>query len=168
MISINIFGHPISWKRPSHRILNGKVIVYDTQKKEKDQVRWQMKSYFQSQDLITCPCEIEMIFSFKPHTTTSKARRKAMINGSTNHFIKPDTDNCLKFYLDCLSGCVLYDDCIVYSLKGTKIYAEEEGTKININPRNLHPNFGPSTLLEDLDLPPDFLDEDKGDSDADY
>jgi len=45
MIVINLLGPPIPWKRPAHRVMNGKVIVFDAQQREKEQARWQMTSF---------------------------------------------------------------------------------------------------------------------------
>jgi Holliday junction resolvase RusA-like endonuclease len=47
---------------------------------------------------------------------------------------KPDIDNLAKFYMDCLTGSVIQDDCQVFSLTLNKVYAETECTKIMITP----------------------------------
>jgi len=159
MISIHIYGQPIAWKRPAHKVIGGRVIVFDTQKKEKDQARWQIKSFYPGDILITCPVAIKMNFYFKVPASESKVRRREKLSGASNHIYKPDIDNLLKFYLDCLSGHVLVDDCIVFDICGSKHYAEHEGIKIDIHPQNLYPTQPTSTLLDDLGLNPNFFDE---------
>jgi len=160
MIIMHILGKPIPWKRPAHKVLNGKVWVFDSQKKEKEQCRWQMRSYVPSGQLLTCPCAIEFIFSFNVPDTVSRATRRQMLAGEIKHFKKPDLDNMQKFYLDAMNGFVFVDDCQVEEINAKKIWSESEGTKIIIKPRHLHKDLGPSTILDELDLPPDFLELD--------
>lgn len=159
MIIMNLFGKPIPWKRPSHKVVNGKAWVFDAQKKEKEQARWQMRSYVPSGDLLTCPCEIEFIFSFKPPEGVSRAIRRQMIVGDIPHCRKPDIDNCCKFLLDTMNGFIFVDDSQIYHMVGRKIWAEDEGSQIIIKPRHLHKDLGPSTILDELELPKDFLEE---------
>ena len=159
MFIMHILGKPIPWKRPAHKVLNGKVWVFDSQKKEKEQTRWQMRSYVPSGDLLTCPCEIEFIFSFLVPDNVSRATRRQMLAGEIKHAKKPDIDNCEKFYLDAMNGFIFVDDSQVFKVTKEKIWSESEGTKIIIKPRHLHKDLGPSTILEELDLPPDYLDE---------
>lgn len=161
MISFVLFGAPVAWKRPFHKISGGRVIVFDTQKREKEQARWQMRSYFTSNHLISCPVDIEMTFCFKIPSATSKARKKEMLVGMSKHMTKPDVDNVAKFYLDCLTGVVLLDDSIVFSLRATKLYSEEECVRIFIRPHHPLPEIDAK-----LDLL-DFLDDDEDQEDKD-
>jgi Holliday junction resolvase RusA-like endonuclease len=160
MIVLNIVGKPIAWKRPAPANNKyGGTWMYDLQKKEKEQVRWQMRSYFKNECLLACPCKIEYIFSFKPPEGTSKKRRALMLNGEIKHDQKPDFDNLAKFYGDCLNGCVLVDDRQIYECKSSKIWAEDEGTIVMITPQHCHVDLGKSTILKDLDLPSDFFEQ---------
>jgi Holliday junction resolvase RusA-like endonuclease len=134
MLAINLLGSPISWRRPCHKLTGGRVIIFDSQKKEKDQIRWQIRGHLGIKDLLTCPVTMTMTFAFNPPIASSRVRRREYLSGMSNHMIKPDIDNLAKFYLDCLTGCVLKDDCQVFSLVLNKVYSEVEGTKITINP----------------------------------
>ena len=163
MISIHIYGKPVAWKRPAHKVVNGRAIVFDSQKEDKEKARWQIRSFYSSDILISCPVAIKMNFFFSVPASDSKVRRREKLIGAYNHINKPDVDNLLKFYLDCLSGYVLVDDCIVYSILGCKHYSESEYVKIDIDPLHNYHEQENSTLLEDLGLDPNFLDERKDD-----
>jgi Holliday junction resolvase RusA-like endonuclease len=133
MIVINLLGPPVPWKRPAHRVMNGKVIVFDAQHKEKEQARWQMRTSYKGEPL-TCPVAITMTFFFVPPKSCSKVRRREYLMGISNHISKPDVDNLAKFYMDCLTGVVLGDDCQVFSLSLHKTYDVSEGVRISIAP----------------------------------
>jgi Holliday junction resolvase RusA-like endonuclease len=134
VIAINIYGPPIPWKRPAHKIISGRVIVFDSQRKDKEDVRRQMKSYYPSDYLITCPIAIEMGFYFKVPASYSKKKRERMLENDELHCSKPDVDNCLKFYMDCLTGSVIVDDNIVYSVHANKFYSDSDYVKILVMP----------------------------------
>ena len=155
MIPFVLFGAPVAWKRPFHKLIGGRVIIFDSQKKEKEQARWQMRSHFNSNHLITCPVDVEMTFCFKVPSSTSKARKREMLVGMAKHMTKPDVDNLQKFYLDCLTGCVLLDDCLVFSIRATKLYSEDECVRIYIRPHHPLPE-----IIEKMDLL-EFADGDK-------
>jgi Holliday junction resolvase RusA-like endonuclease len=132
MLLINIYGPPIAWKRPAHKLLGGRVIVFDSQKKDKEAARRQMKAYYPSDYLLDCPMSIEMDFFFKIPASTSKKKRERMLENDEPHVSKPDVDNCLKFYMDCLTGTVIVDDNIVYAASGHKYYSESDSVYIKI------------------------------------
>ena len=159
MIVMHLVGRPIPWKRPAHKVCDGKVWVFDSQKKDKEQIRWQMRSYVPTGQLLTCPCELEFIFAFNPPTTVSRAVRRQMLSGEIKCTRKPDIDNLQKLILDAMNGFIFVDDEQVHKITAEKIWSECEGTKIIIKPKHLHKDMPPSTILNDLDLPQNFLDD---------
>lgn len=133
MISIQIFGEVFSQQRPRFVRAPRNVIVYDPQKGEKDRYRWQIKSQFRNNPLLT-PVSLHIKFFLPIPKATSQIRKKEMIADIHHHQKKPDIDNLAKFVLDCMNGIVFKDDSQIYKLFLEKSYAEKEGILILIEP----------------------------------
>jgi|WetSurMetagenome_2_1015567.scaffolds.fasta_scaffold171123_3 Holliday junction resolvase RusA-like endonuclease len=131
MITLELYGDPIAWTRPQRNNRTG--AIYDGQKKEKEQCRWQMKAMF-AEEPLTCPCEIDVTFFFPVPKSANGVQRREMLNGVLHHIKRPDVDNCAKFVLDAMTGVVLSDDCIVWSMTCRKLYSEKPRTVIQIIP----------------------------------
>ena len=138
MLTLEIKGRPIPWKRPGVRTFNlkeeNKTIVYDRQKKEKWLVRGQMNDQFR-RPIFTTPLLVGIIFSMAIPKSTSKIMREQMLEGKIiHHMKKPDIDNLTKFVLDCMNQLVFVDDAQICTLYARKIYAISPGTEIKIKP----------------------------------
>lgn len=131
MITLELYGDPIAWTRPQRN--NNTGAIYDGQKKEKEQARWQMSAHYKEEPLI-CPCEVEIKFYMPIPKATNAVQKREMLNGVIHHFKRPDVDNLCKFVLDAMTGVVLGDDCIVWSLGCKKLYSEKPRTVIEITP----------------------------------
>ena len=132
MIQLNIDGNPIPWKRPG-----GKRIRYDTQAKEKEQIRWVLRSQLRS-DPLTNPLLVDIIFFFPIPKHISSVKKKEMLNGMIHHMKKPDVDNCAKFILDCMNDVVFLDDSQISDLHVRKQYSMKPGTYIRVTPLSLN------------------------------
>lgn len=137
MLEIEIDGPPIAWKRPGHKSIRTQdknlAIIYDRQKKEKEAVRWQIKSQYKEEKLAVSLL-IDLTFRMPIPKSTSTPLRNQMLNGMINHMKKPDIDNLTKFILDCMNDLVFADDsqiCILYS---RKVYSSVPSTLIRIKP----------------------------------
>ncbi len=139
MLLLEIFGDPIPLKRPRTRKIGGFVSVYDPQKKEKDQVRWQVKSQYREKPL-SVPLFLDLIFGLAIPKSTSRIRRKCMLENEIVPMKRPDVDNLIKFILDCLNGILFDDDSQIISLHARKIYSEYPRTIIRVE--NLHKKSG--------------------------
>lgn len=133
MIEFSLAGEPIAWKRarPNHQ----NKCMYDPQKVEKERVKWQLRHHFRN-DVIHGPVRIAFKFHFPVPDSTSGVRKRDMINNVIHHIKKPDGDNLVKFYLDCMTGIVFDDDCQVCNFSSEKFYAEFPSVYICIEPLN--------------------------------
>jgi Holliday junction resolvase RusA-like endonuclease len=131
MLIIEIPGHPLALARPRFFRKGENVGVYDSQKREKEQVQWQMKAQFRN-DPFDFPMVIDLTFFMPIPKTTPKGKKKQMICGILHHVKKPDIDNLQKFVLDCMNNIVFKDDSQIIELNSKKIYAENPGTLIVI------------------------------------
>lgn len=101
---------------------------YNTQKDLMDRVRLEIK-YNKLPDKFKIikkgiPVRVDFVFYFKP--------LKSEKNKIGAYLKKPDSDNCIKFYLDCMSKLVFFDDNQVYDIHSIKFYSDEPRTEISI------------------------------------
>lgn len=128
---LEILGDPIPLMRHRSFLCGKHIRSFDPQTKQKEQVRWQLRSQF-TDELITVPIALEVKFYMKIPKSTSKVRTKEMIQGKIHHIKRPDIDNLLKFVLDCMNGVIFKDDSQVCVIHAEKIYAEKGHTIIRI------------------------------------
>ncbi|MGD0510556.1 MAG: RusA family crossover junction endodeoxyribonuclease [Candidatus Micrarchaeaceae archaeon] len=154
MIYIDIDGPPIAWKRPGHRSIRQKdkniAIIYDRQKREKEMVRWQMRSQFKD-PILTTPLLVDIVFRMTIPKQTSGKLRTQMLNGVVFHFKRPDCDNLAGFYLDCMNELVYKDDAQICDLHVRKIYSLVPSTLIRIRPYTMNITKEEIDSIEELD-----------------
>ena len=126
-------GTPVSQARMKHSNAGGFVKTYDPKAKEKKLIR-QLLSH-QTQ----CNFEFPRI-SFLFHMPIPKGIRKKDVamyeSGILKHDKKPDVDNLIKLYLDCLDGIVIQGDQKVSLGPCIKVYHVEPKTVIVIQDTN--------------------------------
>ena len=142
MLTLEINGPPIPWKRPGVRRFSlkeeVKTIVYDRQKREKELVRWQLNSQFQ-RPILTVPLLVGIVFRMTIPKSTSKIMKDQMLEGKIiHHMKKPDIDNLTKFILDCMNQLIFTDDAQICTLYAKKIYAITPGTGVRIKPYTMN------------------------------
>lgn len=127
MIILTVDGDPTAWMRPVPNWKNR--CLFDPQKKEKEQVRWQLRPQM-TEKLLTVPLELDIVFYMGIPPSTSTVRRKQMLRNEIHHMIKPDNDNLQKHILDCMTGVIYKDDCQIVDIHARKIYGEWPRTVI--------------------------------------
>lgn len=78
------------------------------------------------------PVEINIVSTFEPAASVSKAQRIKMLAGTIKPTKKPDLDNIAKVVLDALNGLAFYDDSQVIWISAKKEYGEEAGLFVRI------------------------------------
>ena len=79
------------------------------------------------------PIAVNIEFGMRIPESTTKKRKKLMLDGEIMHTVKPDLDNLIKAVLDALNGLAWYDDAQIVELNVTKTYVEEPHILINIH-----------------------------------
>lgn len=132
-ITIELHHEPISKKR--HRDSCGK--KYDPQSKLKYAIKQDIKKKAMMRN-----------YSFKKNNTYSVAitsyhkmpdswskKKKENFDGCLKN-TKPDCDNVIKFYLDCMNGIIYHDDAQVASVQNRKFWSQEQKVVIQILPED--------------------------------
>lgn len=139
-------GDPMAKAR--HRsCLRGKHIVnYDIQQKEKERVKWFLREWLRDQwDTSEKAVAMEMSgicyasslylnFTFyMPYPKSLSKLEEGLIEwGKKLHSEKPDVDNLVKFYLDCMNGVLFEDDRLVSKLSCRKEYSRDPRVEVEI------------------------------------
>ena len=85
---------------------------YDPKAKTKEAIQWYLRSIY-SGPPTKRPVQIGFSFEFPVPKTWAKAKKKLAEKNEIEHKRKPDLDNLIKMYLDCLKKIVIYDDAQV-------------------------------------------------------
>jgi Holliday junction resolvase RusA-like endonuclease len=112
--SLTIEGVPKAQKR--HRF--GKGFVYDPSKQDKAQLLPLLRSRFSSLPTAK-PVGVALVFYMPIPKSYTKKKKALMQDDTYPHTNKPDIDNMVKFYLDCLP----FDDKVIYKIEAEKIYS---------------------------------------------
>ena len=121
---IQIIGAPISKKRPRFRRFGS---VYNAQSKECEIIKWMIRSEWKL-DPLEGAVHLDMLFLFPYPKSWSKKKKK--VYNEIAHVVKPDIDNVIKFYLDCMNGIVFKDDKQIVSIRSEKSYTDKEGATL--------------------------------------
>jgi len=122
---LTIPGSPVSQGRPR---LARSGHCFDPNWKQKKQVREIVKQIYIEEFLQAG--HVSFIFCMPISKTMLKK------GGCLNlHTKKPDVDNLIKFYLDCMTGIVWEDDCSVSIGSAVKVYSAEPKTIISLRER---------------------------------
>jgi len=135
VLHLCIPGKPIAQGRPrGFSPKNSPAIrFYDPQAKEKKQVSWVMSGATNVRG-ISCPVIVTMEFIMPVVSGMLKKVRDQIAAGDiVPHVKKPDVDNMLKFYMDCVSMSGIWrDDSVVSCLYCRKYYGFDPRTEIRI------------------------------------
>lgn len=119
-MKIIIPGDPVSQARMKFKRIGSFVTTYDPKAKEKKKIRKDLE------DLATLHALSYPRLSFLFHMPIPKSIRKREYelyhSGTLKHDKKPDIDNLIKLYLDCLDGIVLHGDQKVSLGPCNKVY----------------------------------------------
>jgi Holliday junction resolvase RusA-like endonuclease len=111
--------------------MGGYAKVYDPKAKEKTNIRTLLE-VCKSDDFPEFP-RISFLFHFPIPSGVSKRERVIYETGRIKHDKKPDVDNLVKLYLDCLDGIVIEGDQRVSLGPCVKVYHPEPKTIIWIH-----------------------------------
>lgn len=130
MIKITIYMKPVGKMR--HRS-NGRR-TYDPQAKLKNSVKAEMAMQMRKNGwrMIDAPCICHIRFVTERPVSQVKANGTPRASAPVFHSSKPDIDNAIKFYFDCMNGIVFTDDKLVIYVSATKKWAES-GMKSNVS-----------------------------------
>lgn len=130
-------GIPIPQTRHRHRKLNnGRVMVYDPLARDKVLLKREFEALIENLihpfEQFKMPC-ISFDFHMPMPRSYPVKKRKQMDTTMLRHLVKPDVDNLVKFYLDCMNGIFFHDDKTI-SLGGAfKFYSSDPHVEIYIS-----------------------------------
>ena len=119
-----IVNNCIAQKR--HRYARG--FVYDPSSKDKKIAILQIKEQFDCKPF-TSALRIKFRFYIKrpkAHFRTGKYANELKKTAPVYHIKRPDVDNYVKFYMDCMNKLVYLDDSQVIELRAVKEYDDKE------------------------------------------
>lgn len=135
-MKITIPGDPLAQQRPRFHLSRSKrIIVYDPLSRDKELIKRLLKKKIDNNFPDHVPLEIadvKMTFYMKIPKSLKKAHRELAEKEMLRHVTKPDSDNLVKLYLDCLVGTFLADDKGVNLLSVSKVYSTYPRTEIEI------------------------------------
>jgi Holliday junction resolvase RusA-like endonuclease len=134
MMRILIPGKPIAQNRPRFARRGKFVTTYSDQETEAG--RFFLLAREQINRKMPGAVKLSAVFRFKrpkSHYGTGKNSTTIKQGSPIFHTKKPDTDNLIKFILDCLNSLAWDDDCQIVEIRAIKAYAEVEETEILIS-----------------------------------
>ena len=138
-MKITIEGVPVAQARMRHFSRGKFVSVYDPCGKEKKDIRFKMsqclKNEYPEFKLLEHP-RLTFVFYMPIPASTPKNMMLRHLNGNLKHEKKPDIDNLLKLYLDCMDGIFFEGDQKVCLAGAFKIYHEHPKTIIKLEEAN--------------------------------
>ncbi len=142
MINLIFPGTPIAKKRPRFARSGGSAITYDEQSELKNEMRFLVLNQIPPgyQPIGGAVCLTSTFFFERPkyHLGTGRNAGKVKPSAPYAHFVKPDVDNLLKFYMDVFNNLVYKDDCQVAFECSRKWYCEPgEGARTEIKIQEL-------------------------------
>jgi Holliday junction resolvase RusA-like endonuclease len=130
-VKIIIPGIPVPQARMKHSNRRGFVTTYDPKAKEKIQIRQYLSSY-NNYPICNYP-RVSFLFHMPIPSSIPKRLRPLYESATLKHDKKPDVDNLIKLYLDCLDGIVIQGDQKVSLGPCIKLYHPEPKTIVWIN-----------------------------------
>jgi len=127
-MKIIIPGIPVSQARMRTRRCKSFNLTYDPCAKEKEKIRLYLRA-LTANDFFHYP-RINFLFEMPIPKSTSKKDTTKFKNHMIKHVKKPDIDNLIKLYLDCLDGIIITGDQKVSLGFAIKIYSETPKTII--------------------------------------
>jgi len=142
-------GEPVPQKRHRTTIYKSRTVEFNPCKKEKMDVKkilmrdiHKKKTDLKGKDpemldkLVFLPFKdyyhIELIFYFPVPRSDNQTVKKAKLEDSIKHAIKPDLDNLEKFILDACNDILFSDDKKIVKMQSRKLWSENPRTEIEI------------------------------------
>lgn len=131
-MKIIIPGVPVPQARMQHVKRGGFVHVYDPKSREKRLIRDILQEHRSSRE-IDFP-RLSFLFHMPIPKSVPKRELELYRSGLLKHDKKPDVDNLLKLYLDCLDGIVFSGDQAISLGPCVKVYHPEPKTIVWVHP----------------------------------
>lgn len=125
-------GTPIAQIRMKYSGRNGIGRIYDPREKDKRKLKEVIKIAYQSHPFIIHP-HVSFIFLMPIPSSIPKKQLSIYESGLLKHEKKPDVDNFIKLYLDCMDGICFDGDQKVSLGSSIKLYHSSPKTIIIIN-----------------------------------
>ena len=145
-MKIIILGDPIPKKRARQSRVNGFMMTYDPQQKEKERVKKEMivaynealhsANHLKSIEAAHLAKVEQFVVNFTFHMPINKTDKLYLKSlkkwGLCSHTAKPDCSNLIKFYEDCANGILFKDDSQITSGSFIKKFSKNPRTEIEI------------------------------------
>ena len=142
---ITLDGEPISQTRMKFSSRGGFGRIYDPREKQKTAIKAIIRQKFAGFDSFIHP-RISFIFHLPVLKSLSKKEKERLSSGMIKHEKKPDVDNFLKLYLDCLDGIAFDGDQKVSLGPCLKLYHPEPKTIIFIEESSQEVSYADMTM----------------------
>lgn len=109
------------------------MIAYDPSSKAKEQIQWQMRAYAPPEP-IRGPVKVDITFYMPIPKSTTKARRRQMINGVILPITRPDLDNLAYLMTNAMKEIIYADDSQIVDQSHHKRYSEDPRTVVKVIP----------------------------------
>ena len=126
---IIIPGRPVAKARPRFARRGKFVVTYNDQQTEEGKVLWHIQQQWLRPPM-TGVVIVDLCFHMpRPKGHFGTGKNAGIVRGSAPAFpiVKPDIDNLIKFYLDCMNGVVFEDDRQIIRCHASKLYSEALG-----------------------------------------
>lgn len=121
-------GEPVSLLRARYSKVTGG--VYNCQKTRQLVDRLNLQDQHNDLPPIQGPIHVHLSFYMPIPKNVSIKRRESLIGAY--HIIRPDLDNCIKYYLDVAQSVLFNNDCTISEITAKKIYDTNPRTELSI------------------------------------
>lgn len=118
-------GKPIPAKQKKSRL--GR--IFNARKLEMTALKWRIKIQYRDAPY-TSRVKIDYLFAFPMPLKWSAQKKREMENKP--HDVRPDIDNLMKLYNDCIKKIVITDDALITHGNVKKIYSRYPRTEMRI------------------------------------
>lgn len=130
MIKFTIPGQPVAKGRP--KVTRWGAYTPEKTVNYENLVKFSYIGEHKGKEILEDYLAIEIKFYFKIPKSTSKKKRKQMIEGKIMHNKRPDIDNCIKSITDALNEIAYKDDNQIVEIHAYKYYSEEPRAEVSI------------------------------------
>lgn len=119
-----IEGNPVVWARAGFN--KNTLHYYDTQRDIKRYNRLLIENQHGDRPIFSGPLKLTISF-FMPIPKKIISHKRSALEGKP-HWVRPDSDNMLKYYFDMAQGVLFNDDAQFASLSVEKVYSSNPRT----------------------------------------
>lgn len=124
---------PTPQKQTKFKRVGQFVRTYDPSALDREKIAWQIKAYAPLEPF-GCPLKVDITFYLPIPVSTSKVRRRQMLNQVILPFKRPDIDNLGYLVTNAMKEIIYKDDSQIVDLYMHKRYSEDPRTVVKIIP----------------------------------